>query len=522
MKRKVGAFGVGFYSVFSVCEEPMVISGNQALLFFWKGDALWTRVSEAPEHAEKSWTTFLLPSRDPYSLPSLTEFGQFLCASLTFTQCLKTIRVLVNGTERLVINKSILTPPRVVNPPKSSSFWTNDGAITQSPNGLFSLQSKSILEEIQQISVILDNDIASITARYVSGTAKTAIPSDMVKRMERVTKKKPPKEVTVQIYINAEHSGGNDNSSKAHKILSSFSPKLGAGRVFIGFRTSQTTGLAAHLAAPLIPTVEREAIDLQDPTLRVYNTELLEFSGILMRLTLEHSMSLIGDEWIANAKEREALEAKLLLEGANEQPQAPTEMERQESSVSDDGTSSSLMTFAKFMARGVKKKVVHVISTVENIVDDGSAELLNPRDPRPLSAEERHAILLMQSFCPQQSTPDTSVGTALARGFSRCMPNVLPPVLTKSGVLRGNDARLPHRGIEAFLETNVVRQIVYQNAEEYHDVLARCRRLNLGDLTKAMGDEVISEEKVVRLIKWWPKFSRLEPNAASSGIIAQE
>ena len=520
-EKKVGAFGVGAYTMFSVCEEPMVISGKQALLFFWKGDALWTRTTDAPETVEKTWTTFILPSRDPYPLPSLTEFGKFLCASLTFTQCLKTIRVLVNGDERLVINKSTLTPPRIVNPPKSSYFWKSD-VITQSSNGLFSLQNKSMLEEIQQISVLLDNEIASIMARYVSGTATTSIPAAMVKRMERVTKKKPPKEVTCQIYINAEQgSTSNGTHSEASKILSAFSPKIGAGRIFIGFRTSQTTGLAAHLAAPLIPTVEREAIDLQDPTLKIYNTELLEFSGMLMRLTLENSMSMIGEEWIAHIQEREALEAKLLLEGAEEKSEEPAQqLERQESTASDtDSTSSSLMTFAKFMARGAKKKVVHVMNTIESIVDDGSAELLNPRDPRPLSAEERHAILLMQSFCPQQSTPDALVGMALAQGFSRCMPDTLPPVLTKSGILRGNDARLPHRGIEAFLQTNVVRRILYQNAEEYHEVLARCRRLNINDLTTMLADQVIEEEKVVRLIKWWARFSRLEPNVASRGII---
>ena len=310
----VGAFGVGAYTMFSICEEPMVISGEHALLFFWKGDGLWTRTMNAPANAEKSWTTFLLPSRDPYPMPSLVEFGKFLCASLTFTQCLKTIRVLVNEEERLVINKSVLIPPRLVTPPKSSSFWKNDGAITHSPNGLFTLQSKSILEEIQQVSVIMGGNIATIMARYVSGTATTNIPPHMVKRMERVTKKKPPKEVTVQIYINAEQQQDEKSRVNANKILASFSPKMGSGRVFIGFRTSQTTGLAAHLAAPLIPTVEREAIDLQDPTLKVYNTELLEFSGILMRLTLEHGMSMIGDEWIAHTKEREALEAKLLLQ----------------------------------------------------------------------------------------------------------------------------------------------------------------------------------------------------------------
>ena len=47
---------------------------------------------------------------------------------------------------------------------------------------------------------------------------------------------------------------------------------------------------------------------------------------------------------------------------------------------------------------------------------NGSDQLLYPADPRPLAAEEKQAIVLMSSFCPQQSTPDPAVGTALAQG----------------------------------------------------------------------------------------------------------
>jgi hypothetical protein len=42
-ESKIGAFGVGAYTMFSICEEPVVMSGNQALAFVWKGDSLWTR-----------------------------------------------------------------------------------------------------------------------------------------------------------------------------------------------------------------------------------------------------------------------------------------------------------------------------------------------------------------------------------------------------------------------------------------------------------------------------------------------
>jgi hypothetical protein len=54
--------------------------------------------------------------------------------------------------------------------------------------------------------------------------------------------------------------------------------------VYIGFPTHQTTGFGGHIGAPaLVPTVERESIDLADPHLRVWNGELLGCIGIFAR-----------------------------------------------------------------------------------------------------------------------------------------------------------------------------------------------------------------------------------------------
>ena len=151
----------------------------------------------------------------------------------------------------------------------------------------------------------------------VVGPMKTLY-GNIVKRMERVTKRKPPSKVEVQIFLNSQRQDHMTQSSsrlnKAQAILQSFSPRMGEGRIFIGFRTSQTTGLAAHLAAPFVPTVEREAMDLQDQTLRVFNMDLLEFSGILMRLTLEHGMIALGAQFDKGAKERAELDTALILE----------------------------------------------------------------------------------------------------------------------------------------------------------------------------------------------------------------
>lgn len=504
-ESKIGAFGVGFYSVFSICEEPLVISGKEALAFFWKGDALWTKVA-ANRTEESTWTSFVMPSRDTYPLPNLVEFGEFLCSSLTFTKSLRELRVFVDEAERLSILKSLIQEPRLVSTPKASSWFTNDGAVTSSPKGTFSLNNKSIYESIYQITVDLEGEVSSTEARYVSALANTKIGSDMTKRMERVTKKNPPKTVNVEIFLNAKEL--NKPQNRAEQITNSFAPKPGAGRIFIGFRTSQTTGLAAHLAAPFVPTVEREAMDLQEPTLKIFNTELLEFAGILMRLSLDHAFALIDVSWQEGRLEREELEKKL-RQDALKNAEVKTKVTNDDESIASESGASGIVSFARFMARGVKKTIVSAVNSVEQMVDRGG-DFMNPPDPRPLSDEERQAILLMQSFCPQQSTPDPAVGTALAQGFSRCMPNVAPPVLTRSGVIRGDVAKLPHRGIEGFVRENVVRKIVYSNAQEYFTYIACSRQLNLDDLLEYLKTTVLEQKDVLRLLNWWTRYSRVD------------
>jgi hypothetical protein len=243
--------------MFSICEEPLVVSGDQALAFYWKGDALWTKTATVEEKERAPgkcgvWTSFVLPSRDPYSLPDLVEFSQFLCASLTFTKCLHQLRVLVDGEERVFIQKTQIKEPTLVTPPQSSSWWKNDGANTSSSSGTFYISNpkKAIKESVYQIDVLIDGDASSIQARYVSARAKTRISTNMAARMERVTKKQPPSEVNVEIFLNAgqDESDSKKKKNKADLVTESFSPQLGKGRIFIGFRTSQTTGLAAHLA----------------------------------------------------------------------------------------------------------------------------------------------------------------------------------------------------------------------------------------------------------------------------------
>jgi len=68
--EKIGAFGVGFYSVFSICDDPFVSSGKECMAFFWnERDQLFVRRRELEK--EEAMTTFMLNMRTPTEIPNL-------------------------------------------------------------------------------------------------------------------------------------------------------------------------------------------------------------------------------------------------------------------------------------------------------------------------------------------------------------------------------------------------------------------------------------------------------------------
>jgi hypothetical protein len=241
-------------------------------------------------------------------------------------------------------------------------------------------------------------------------------------------------------------------------------------------------------------------------------------------------MKELGTQYQKGAEERKKLEIKLLKEAernGEDVADGTTELDTHSRSTDDTETedvssttgastsTSSLFGFAKFMAKGVKRTIKTVVSNMSDLVLEQGGELIHPLDPRPLCGEEHQAILLMQAFCPRQSTPDPVIGLAFAQGFSDCLQNQAPPVLTRSGVTPGNLGFLPNKGIEAFVEDQVIRTIVYENAKEYHDVVAQCRQLNLDDLKTALANKVLEEAMVIRLLKWWVKYNRINPRIPS-------
>jgi len=89
--------------------------------------------------------------------------------------------------------------------------------------------------------------------------------------------------------------------------------------------------------------------------------------------------------------------------------------------------------------------------------------------------------------------------------------------------VRGKDAVLPHRGMEAFgFANNVVRRVVLENAREYHSLIATVPTLSMDDLICSLKGRVLEKDMLVRLLKWWPKVCRVEQSFMRWGLSLKE
>jgi hypothetical protein len=337
-ETKIGAFGVGFYSVFDDCEEPFVSSGSQAMAFYWKGNALFTRRLDLGEAASPD-TTFVLDYRNDSSpIPSLLQLSQFLSSSLTFVS-LQEIELWLDDWNLLRLSKktapSVDVPiPRDIDTKTSEGLmkimnvtreiaqvdaswmriveWNPNASIfrldnirdtTSSLRSFFSKFTQAAPEkqtqkpelERQEESGNMNAMLsASVFLHINTASLQPSISRDLAKELERATRKPPPKRATLAILTPSYDANmATGASSSQSEVLSSILPTK-SGRVFIGFPTQQTTGLNAHVSAPsVIPTVERESIDLNTRYISKWNLEMLRAVGIVCRIAWSAEMATI-------------------------------------------------------------------------------------------------------------------------------------------------------------------------------------------------------------------------------------
>ncbi|KAI9250278.1 hypothetical protein BY458DRAFT_559759 [Sporodiniella umbellata] len=302
-EQKIGAFGVGFYSLFSVCENPFVFSGSQCMAFYFKGDQLFAKRADVPE--EDSWTSFLMDLREPMEMPPFDHFCQFLTTSLGFTTNLKEVTVSFDNQTIFTIKKKVAEPRAMKIDARQMFLTTPQRMFTVSGSDTRQIQLDSEKYTPPSLFHPLTNFLggkketsnlpvekASIFLRVVTASLQVSVSRDYEKEMERATKKKPPKTTKFQlVYTRKEELDASENS---HAIFKNLIPFPNQGCIFIGFPTHQTTGCSCHMASRFIPTVERESIDFVDRYISIWNKELLAVGGLLSRLVYNDEMEQIS------------------------------------------------------------------------------------------------------------------------------------------------------------------------------------------------------------------------------------
>ncbi|RKP26067.1 hypothetical protein SYNPS1DRAFT_14733 [Syncephalis pseudoplumigaleata] len=449
-EQKIGFFGVGFYSLFSICEGPFVTSGQECMAFLWKGDQLYTKRATVSTTADgqhdaaaaaSAWTTFLLDMRDPLEIPNKEEFGRFLASSISFTANLLQVKMVVDGVAIHTIEKQMGVPRPI-------SIRDLPGLQVKSPQKMFTLTGVDV-QQVHFKSTCAsaggaghEPKIVSVFARVARAHLQVKVTKQQVHDMERTTKKRPPSTTTVQtIYSGYEEHGVSELDKKS--VFADLMPFPKQGQVYIGFPTHQTTGFSSHIAAHFIPTVERESIDFVDPCLASWNEDLLSMCGLLARVLYEDEMNTIANLY------RE-------LTG-NATPSAPAH---------ESEAAESVQAF--------------------------------------LQQRASHAV---QVFTYQASTPSALVGELGVHHFFASTGTRPPHILTDRGVLYAHEAKRANPKLAPFVTTiPVLPPPIVDTCKGFLDkleMLGYLRTVDAQDVLRELQQRRLSAKELVALMQWW-------------------
>ncbi|CAF2928774.1 unnamed protein product [Rotaria sp. Silwood2] len=278
--ESVGQFGVGFFSVFSFSEEPIIVSGEQCMAFTWRNDSLTTYRCELASVEHSNLTSIILKMR-----------------MLSFTTHINEISIKINGSIVFQVNKK---KKKIVSLTEETSTF-NIKSISNM------LLLNSFIQTEQTFSIA---NGPSMTLIHIDVNAKLNIDEEFHNQIRPILKKSLPSNMRIQLlYTSSDivsklRSISLDNVELETQILNSLLPLnyhenqiIPSGLVFIGLGTHQTTGLGMHIFNHLVPTVERENLDMQDPHLEKWNKEVLAAMGQVVRFIYDQLMSC-PPQWV--------------------------------------------------------------------------------------------------------------------------------------------------------------------------------------------------------------------------------
>ncbi|KAG2107834.1 hypothetical protein BD769DRAFT_1500263 [Suillus cothurnatus] len=477
-EQKIGAFGVGFYSVFGITDSPLVLSGARDVHI---SPQLYTLEDTCPQ---SEWTSIEMVLKEDMQVPIPKPFdlARFLAATMTFMSSVENAHVFFDNKIFMKIAKSRHVPSSIripkdmiprskedtmhikglsvvtqeitveltdwaraagtkitsthrsgsenlsKDPVKRKSFW--DGSKREAP------KVAKVTKAVSRASTFDHPPWLTHSAKYAVYSAQvTTTPNkDLYKGLRAMTKKDPPSHFDFEmVYFSKEEQDARTAEEKIDPDMGSiFRGPQGLFPQLDG--TAQTTGIGGHMSGRFIPTVERGSIDLT--WVHIFCT-----CGFLARLVYEQEIRKVQEAWPA-------------------------------------------------------------VNGVSVATADARA-----------SASREKALYAMRYFTFQPSTPDAKVARILQDAFFDCFDyssNVHFPILTNSGIRSTKDVREIHADFTSFMKT-VPTQLPTSPGDPPNlvDTLPEkygVRTYTFSDVVKELQGRILQEDEMIGCLRWWVGF----------------
>ncbi|ORY21093.1 hypothetical protein BCR39DRAFT_570024, partial [Naematelia encephala] len=515
---RIGAFGVGFYSLWSICgkvqeliyhaDDPFVESGDKWMGFYWKDgkDQLVARSGDLPPSASSStgessltghpWTAFTMNLREPLPLEGPLDFARFLITSLTFMRTIKKVDMLVDGIKVLEIGKTIKGKRRVA----------KKGMKAGSPAGMMSITSVDGTDLVINAKVMkwlsasgfvpppLPTPIASL-AKPAKAFSSFLSSSFFNRSSPSPTPDAPPPPPPPAEDLTEMTELSRELEIYQADIKVTVSPSFGRE-----LERATKKPPPKNMPASLVFSRGDEATTLDSETSTRSKDVGGVFAGLCPALDGEKSAKVfIGQATGQTTGIGGHLAARFI----------PT-VERESIDLVDRHVShwnKELLWVGGYLSRLIYELEMQSLQAKWQ-----STTAIDQAERSRLLARGLHAL---RFFTYKPTTPSAVVGQEMESAFFQCVSdNKAFPLISVAGILPVNQIRMPNAELQKFLPD---LPVVTQSAQDgVPRLLARLRERGLlrdvtfDDVIKQLSTRPLSEKEMIDCLSWWQSMANVD------------
>ncbi|GAC95754.1 hypothetical protein PHSY_003330 [Pseudozyma hubeiensis SY62] len=529
---RIGAFGVGFYSLFSICEEPIVSSGDELMGFFWKGDALFTkRANNADRQTSPSgnpWTTFFMALREPSPFPDYPmALAKFLATSLTFTTKIRSIGLYWDDHLLCKLDKKLALPKSMSMPGHLNAY---------SPAKIMrvrDLESTAVQIDVQALQLVIDaaekdkprpkQSLASALGKTAGGGLTSMLQSafgfgsSSAKDKERERELQRRREVEAAAHeqerrkLDATAAALTSVSASIHLRIATANVSVSADKTFSREIERSTKKPPPKVTAFHLIFTGKEEYDASfpedndnpDTSLSITSsTAALDtgvrqiFSGLMPRLE-DQGHAFIGFRTHQTTGFSGHIAARFI----------PT-VERESLDFVDRYCAqwnSELLSMGGYVARAVYE---NELTDIGRLWTNSFGDKRPPKDDDPTAkALKDRALHLMRFFTFRASSPSSRVSSLFLTSFFGSARQNTITLMSTRGIRHSAAVRVPNALLADFIKDLAV--IPPHHVEEAPDFVREVRSRNLvqditmDDVFQELSSRPLTPPEMVACLKWW-------------------